>query len=794
MKSIFKRTLAAASGSILVLSQLSAVAATVNVGAADEAPAAASSATTIDKEFVLFVPIDEETPWNGLHSDWNDKLEAAALTAGAKSFTVDLDRGKKYAKKAMLKSDRISSATADEILAAVSEAKVETDSSANGKATIEIADLAPVCGELIEQEMRIQNGGKEVTFNGKPVEVDWSKLTLKCTAIVDVKTDFEAKTVSYEVTLKDENGKEYKDYKAVEEYVLAKVDEAAALLKEAGAKNGGNTAKFNEKVDKYVKKAKNGEGYIADMIEAVKAITASASDLDALYNDYTGKLVDAAKSVNAPAYYTDKAISKFNAEKPATVSQFWTDERVQDAYDTAVEFVSKNYGEYVDVQLKLSEIKDIVEGANSASYKIEGYSAEAILEIDDDKADEVKAAIEAKLAAENKKLVSFKSAKKITAKGETDYGMKGSAFYDVERIITIETEAITTTTTSEPAPSTTTTTEAKTDVTGTETTPAPGTDVTPGTGTETTPAPGTDVTPAPGTETTPAPGTETTPVTGSETTAPVTSTTSEAPVTSTTPATFVSFEFKGIEDKGYVYWSEEDSKFDLSGLSVSLHFYESGVEQPAKTVEVTDAFKPEFTSPSEMTMPENVGCSASSVYFVLKDAAAVQKAITDAGYDQALIEQEGIKDGLRAGKFTVYLVLRGDTDLNGEVSVEDVQLALVYYTETAVAKRKASVLLKDDKYLYNNTLGANQEAYFPYSHYAMDVADGNGEISVEDVQDILKYYTEITVAKFYDKNWDDEKIVGQKVVPMDELHKEPLTYDTWAADYLGLRGALPEEG
>jgi hypothetical protein len=788
MKSIFKRTLAAASSSILVLSQLSAVAATVNVSAADEAPAAASSATTIDKEFVLFVPIDEETPWNGLHSDWNDKLEAAALTAGAKSFTVGLDRGKKYAKKAMLKSDRVSSATADEILAAVSEAKVETDGKANGKATIEIADLAPVCGELIEQEMRIQNGGKEVTFNGKPVVVDWSKLTLKCTAIVDVKTDFDAKTVSYEVTLKDENGKEYKDYKAVEEYVLAKVDEAAALLKEAGAKNGGDTAKFNEKVDKYVKKAKNGEGYIAAMIEAVKAITASASDIDTLYTDYSNKLIEAAKSVNAPEYYTNKAINKFNAEKPATASAVWTDEKVQDCYDAAVDIVSKNYGDIVDVQLKLSDIQGIVENATSASYKIDGYTAEAILEIEDDKADEVKAAIEEKLAAENKKLVSFKSAKKITAKGESDYGMKGSAFYDVERIITIETEAITTTTTSEPAPSTTTTTEAKTDVTGTETT-ASGTGTTVS-GTETTVS-GTETTVS-GTETTVS-GTETT-VSGSETTAPVTSTTSETPVTSTTPATYVSFEFKGIEDKGYVYWSEEDGKFDLSGLSVSLHFYESGVEQPAKTVEVTDAFKPEFTSPSEMTMPENVGCSASSVYFVLKDAAAVQKAITDAGYDQALIEQEGIKDGLRAGKFTVYLVLRGDTDLNGEVSVEDVQLALVYYTETAVAKKKASVLLKDDKYLYNNTLGEMQEAYFPYSHYAMDVADGNGEISVEDVQDILRYYTEITVAKFYDKNWDDEKIVGKKVVPMEELHKEPLTYDTWAAEYLGLRGALPEEG
>ena len=771
MKSIFKRTLAAASSSILVLSQLSAVAATVNVSAADEAPVAASSATTIDKEFVLFVPIDEETPWNGLHSDWNDKLEAAALTAGAKSFTIGLDRGKKYAKKAMLKSDRISSATADEILAAVSEAKVETDGKANGKATIEIADLAPICGELIEQEMRIQNGGKEVTFNGKPVVVDWSKLTLKCTAVVDVKTDFDAKTVSYEVTLTDENGKEYMDYKAVEEYVLAKVDEAAALLKEAGAKNGGDTARFNEQVDKYVKKAKNGEGYIAKMIEAVKAITASASDLETLYTDYSNKLVEAAKSVKAPEYYTNKAINKFNAEKPASASALWTDEKVQDCYDAAVDIVSRNYGEYVDVQLKLSDIQGIVENATSASYKIDGYTAEAILEIDDDKADEVKAAIEAKLAAENKKLVSFKSSKKITAKGETDYGMKGSAFYDVERIITIETEAITTTTTSEPAPSTTTTTEAK---------PVPGSETTkPSTGTE------------PITTSTEPVVSSTEPIVTS--TEPIVTST-EAPVTSTTPATFVSFEFKGIEDKGYVYWSEEDGKIDLSNLSVTLHFYESGVEQPAKAVDVTDAFKPQFTSPSEMTMPEGVGCSASSAYFILSDAEAVKTAIKNAGYDDALIEQEGIKEGMRAGKYTVYLVLRGDSDLNGTVDVADAQLALVYYTETVVSKRKASEVLKDSRNPYLKSQGDYAGAYLPLSHYAMDTADGNGEITIDDAMQILRYYTEITVALHHNKTWDDASIVGQKVVPMEELHKEPLTYDTKASEFLGLRGALPEEG
>ena len=47
MKSLFKRTIAAASSSVLVLSQLATLAANVNVSAADAAP------LNIDKKFVL---------------------------------------------------------------------------------------------------------------------------------------------------------------------------------------------------------------------------------------------------------------------------------------------------------------------------------------------------------------------------------------------------------------------------------------------------------------------------------------------------------------------------------------------------------------------------------------------------------------------------------------------------------------------------------------------------------------------------------------------------------------------
>ncbi|MBR6717699.1 MAG: hypothetical protein IKI77_05065 [Oscillospiraceae bacterium] len=782
MKSLFKRTLAAATGSILALSQFAAVTANVNVTAADETPAASSSAVTIDKDFVLFVPIDEKEPMNGLHSDWNDKLETALMGTTDKTFTFGLERGKTEAKKIMLWSDRIDSATADEILAAVSAATVKTTSDGKGTAEIEIADLGQIAGRLIEQEMRIQNDGKEGTVGGKPVKADWSKLNLSGKVKVEAETDFAKKTVSYQVTFIDEKGTEYKDYKGIEQYVLAKVDEAAALLKDAAAKNGGNTAKFNDKLDKYVAKAKKGEGYIAKMVEAVQAITATNSTPDGLYTDYTGKLVDAAKSVGAPDYYTNKSVNKFNEEKPATVSQFWTDERVQKEYDKAVDLVKENFGEYVDVTLKLSDIQSIVEGANSAEYTVpNGYSVEAILNIDDDKADEVEKAIrdkhEAEWLANGYKIVSIDSSKKITAKADTEYAMKGELFYDVERIINVVTEPITTTTTTTSVVSSETTTT--TTVTDSNTTPSETTST--DTDTNTTPTQTETTSTDTDTNTTP---TETTPTDTDTNTTPT--------QTETTPATYASFEFEGIEDEGLVYWSEEDSKFDLSKLSVSLHFYEGGVEQVRKTVDVTGAFAAEYDNPSQLTMPERTGLTVASVYFKLTDEAAVQKAITDAGYSD-LIEEQGIKNGLEAGKFSVYLVLRGDTNLDGKVGVQDSQLALVYYTETKVAQKDASELLNDPDCIYLEDKGADQVAFFPYSHYAMDV-DGNGEITVEDSQNILKYYTEINVSGNDDVTWDHAKIFGEKKIPREDLHAEPLGRDTYAAEYVGLRKKLAEQG
>ena len=148
---------------------------------------------------------------------------------------------------------------------------------------------------------------------------------------------------------------------------------------------------------------------------------------------------------------------------------------------------------------------------------------------------------------------------------------------------------------------------------------------------------------------------------------------------------------------------------------------------------------------------------------------------------------------MEAGKFSVYLVLRGDTNLDGRVGVQDAQLALVYYTETKVSQKDASELLNDANCIYLNDQGEQQIPIFPYSHYAMDV-DGNGEITVEDAQNILKYYTEINVSGNDDVTWDHAKIIGEKKIPREDLHAEPLGRDSYAAEYVGLRKKLAEQG
>ena len=240
--------------------------------------------------------------------------------------------------------------------------------------------------------------------------------------------------------------------------------------------------------------------------------------------------------------------------------------------------------------------------------------------------------------------------------------------------------------------------------------------------------------------------------------------------TGTTPATYLSVAIEGIRDKGLVYWSEETGKFDLSALSVSLKVVEAG--EVVKTIDVTNAFTPDAESPEDIDFPARTGCKASAINFILTDEAAVQKAVTDAGYDAALLAEGGIVEGKAAGRVIVTLVLRGDADLDGTVSLDDAIATLQYYSHTLLAHRSAKESLESGS--LNKGM---DETMFPYVHYAADAFDGDGTITLDDAMSILQYYTELTLKRHADTTWTADINNGKQVTPKDELHADPFAFD-----------------
>ncbi len=798
MKSLFKRTVAAASSSVLVLSQLATLAANVNVTAADAAP------LTIDKKFVLDVPVDEKDPLKeGQVSDWDGKAEALFLSVGDKTTAKGTEKVKKafrnQATKLANKYGHISAAEIEEILDAIAdEASISLKADGSFQVKLDCADCGATIGKLAQDELA-KHGHPSVDHDGNPREIDWSGFKASGSVTLDGAFNFDEKTADYQFTMTDENGKTYTDDKGIEAYASAKAKEAYEYVN--GQRLDGTNAEKTKELKDISDKIQSYIGIVRDFADAVNAITLSGTDVDTVYNDYV-KAVEDAASATVPAKYADKAIEKVEEKKPDAVQAILENEKLNDWYDVAVEYANAALEGFATINFTTADAVAILNDGYDFDIKItNGYSGNATFKIADDQADELLAAVKAAqpdakkygkelldagytVELEDGSVPTFAdeyeyaykeivSEKKITAGADTKYGVSGTLSYDVERIIKkivlIETKKATTTTTTTTATTfsdiTTTSTSKENggDVTTTSTSKENGGDVTT---TSTSKENGGDVTT---TSTSKAIG-------GDETT----TTTSD---TSTTPASSLSFDIEGVDDKGLIYWSEEDGTFDLSGLSVTLHFFEKGKET-GTPVDVTSAFAPEATSVKDLTLSDGLGFAPVPVAYILKDAAAVQKIVTEKGYDAALIEQEKLVEGKQAGTFTVYLVLRGDTDLNGEVSVEDAQFALDYYVRTQVSHNQAKKILTNPDSVYLKNRGDLRENYFPYSHYAMDVNDGNGIITVEDAQKILNYYTSNTVAH-NDVDWDHAKVVGQKVTVKEELHAEPLEFDTYAADYKG---------
>ncbi|MBR3417805.1 MAG: hypothetical protein IKG82_03855, partial [Oscillospiraceae bacterium] len=107
------------------------------------------------------------------------------------------------------------------------------------------------------------------------------------------------------------------------------------------------------------------------------------------------------------------------------------------------------------------------------------------------------------------------------------------------------------------------------------------------------------------------------------------------------------------------------------------------------------------------------------------------------------------------GDFNIYIGVKGDYNLDNVVSVDDVQNALIFYTDYYVAKKK-NVHLNDDPeldgedglifYLINVRYRDGDTKDAPLSNPQ--------QVSVDDVQCMLKYYTEKYVALKSATDWE----------------------------------------
>lgn len=236
----------------------------------------------------------------------------------------------------------------------------------------------------------------------------------------------------------------------------------------------------------------------------------------------------------------------------------------------------------------------------------------------------------------------------------------------------------------------------------------------------------------------------------------------------------ISYEVSGLPENDLVYWSEETCEFDLSDLSIMLHFIVAG-EEVGEAVDVTEFYAPTAANAGELTLAEGLGVDTSIVDVDLVDRAAVEEIITSRGYETDILD-----NAETAGFFYVTQVLRGDVDLNGTIDSVDSQMALINYLESILAHHdmKDEIARENRNYFVMIEQERLYEQY-AYMHYAGDVADGDGIITAADSQIILQYYLENTLAhNNYD--WDNSFIVGEHVQCREELHVNPLVRDRYA--------------
>ena len=836
MKSLFKRVLATATGSVLLVSQLAATG--ININAADSA-----SGTILDKAWITDVPVDTElfplpaidelpvviegdesaaeaVPWG--ESIWNDQFHTAINTiVGDKDFVEKSFVGQKVRDlviRNLANTTYFTKAEATELANGVSvlDVKVAVD-----KATAEISidGVNERIGAVAEDALT-RRGIKFVNADGDPVVIDWNKFPLFGAGFVEVDYSKFDKTATYNVTFTD-GEKDYDGYDAFADYITEKFNAAVDFI--ADEATAQNAPKLASDIQKYRGRFDTLKAETESVIDAVEAINFTSDDPAAAYDTYKAAFEDAVKNADVTERYANRAAAEFY-RIPANLDAILKGERgtawIQYAIDAAKQYANDK----VTIDLSAGDFAAILDEGYEYEITVpNGFSADVEFKLADDKNSDVFDAIEEayadQWADEGYELVSVTSHKEVTLNAETNKLVDSEKlFYDVVRIIdevvlkkveettttTTEesTEETTTTTTEESTEeTTTTTTEESTEETTTTTTESSSEETTTTTteeSTEETTTTTTESSTEESTTTTTESSSEETTTTTTESTTekPFETTTEESsdtePTTTTTTGTDViidnykyelSFDADGMADE-LVYWSEETTEFDFSKLEVLMKLTKTNINDgtaTTKTFDVSEAFGGKQTNPQDF---EFTGFGTYGLQIVLKDAAAVEAMLrnevvdAEGNPDEAglakLVNAYDVTDGRMADtKGQIPVVLVLRGDFDLDNKVDYYDASMVLTMFTMLGSSKMTM----DQIVTDGTLllnfGDDVSSVIKYAHYAGDV-DGDGILFASDASDILSYATTRYSAHIEDATIAD---FAGDVTPLEKLHSEPMAYE-----------------
>lgn len=454
----------------------------------------------------------------------------------------------------------------------------------------------------------------------------------------------------------------------------------------------------------------------------------------------TGSYATADEMMAAISKFVDNRVNVYDF--PASVDEAVA--RHGNGFNAVIDLISGiSASSGVVLDITADDVAELAKSGSDFNVEVSGGVYHVNFVIPDAEAAEVEAYINENAVPDEDGItwVYESSSKTVWAEVGTD----GIVFFDVTRDITLrdinETTTTTTTTTTSDTVTTTTTSDTTTDSDTTTTTTT--SDITTDSDTTTTTTTSdtntdTDTTTTTSDTTT---DSDTTTTTSDTTTTDTDTTPSGSTDTTTSTSTLpLDFELEDIEVEAGVgyYFSHDENAFDLSKLITSLTLIGNvnGEERiiPISTANYADYLTPAYATPADYFNSVDGTAYVADTLAMTFNTSAVAKIADTADTTIAMTECP-----------TVYIGVKGDTNLNGVVDIPDATLVLNYYAYVGASMEPS--------------LNADAElevlAYFLADVNTESTAGADTDLAkmeIADATNILNYYAQY--GAFLNPSWD----------------------------------------